>query len=222
MNNDKEYELLRQELVMDYESIRQYDYILYIGVAMILTFVFDSPQFIMCMLPYFIIVPLFFMARQKNYGVCLIGSYLYVFLESEGTSYHWETRNKEYDETEVGYNDRRAEYVWKNEKKHPVYSKVIKRLIGREWYKFQTLSKYYLLSLSCTSVTLYKLWVETQTQYSILVKTIITIVIFLFTIIMLILFRVQSFDYSAERNKMIKKWTMIKEAEKRKEKQKRN
>ena len=98
----KEYELLRAEMMQYYSEINSTQNILYTSVAAILAFSFNisaetptSPAppfcFLLFLLPYMVVVPLFLACERKHKNVCKLGTYLCVFLE--GNEFKWESRH---------------------------------------------------------------------------------------------------------------------------------
>lgn len=91
-----EYELLRNEILENYDAIKQYNLALYVAVISVLTFALDKQNFVYCLIPYIAIIPLYFACEGKNRNICKIASYLHVF--REGDKYNWERRHQKYDE----------------------------------------------------------------------------------------------------------------------------
>lgn len=91
-----EYELLRNEILENYDAIKQYNLALYVAVISVLTFALDKQNFLYCLIPYIAIIPLYFACESKNRNICKIAAYMNVFLE--GNEYNWEMLHQKYDE----------------------------------------------------------------------------------------------------------------------------
>ena len=92
------YELLRTEIVEDCVGIRAYETGMYAAVGAILTFTINSPYYFACMIPYLVIISIFFIVISVRRANCKIGTYLYVF--HEGGRYNWERRHEKFDNKE--------------------------------------------------------------------------------------------------------------------------
>ena len=93
-----EYELLRTEILEDCVGIRLYETGMYAAVGAILTFAINSTYYFACMIPYLVIISIFFIVISMRRANCKIGTYLYVF--HEGGRYNWERRHVKFDKKE--------------------------------------------------------------------------------------------------------------------------
>lgn len=179
----KEYEILRNEIINNLDSVRQYNSILYTVVASILAFTFDSKNYLACMLPYIVIISIYNLTVSRHKGICKIGAYLNVFLEGE--DYNWERRHAIFDK----------EYM------DPAISAL----------NWKSLGRFYLLSCVCSAITIYKL--ITEMSYNTTYKGVISLIIVIFSFFVCRYFYKNAVDYIEEREKMIKHWEKIKEEE---------
>lgn len=122
-----EYELLRAEMMENYTEINNSCSIFYTAVATILAFAVQTDNYLLCLIPYLVIIPLFFLCESKHNKICWIAAYLYVYLE--GDKYNWEKRHHKYD---------------------IAYSKSKKG----EW---QAGLEYYFVSFACSALSIYKI-----------------------------------------------------------------
>ena len=90
-----EYEMLRQEMLQEQSATHGYNNLMYTATAAILAFTIEKSQFILCMLPLIVIIPVFLLCENLRKGQCKIAAYMYVFLE--GNEYNWETRHHKLD-----------------------------------------------------------------------------------------------------------------------------
>ena len=149
MVGEKEYGMLRNEILASYGGIRQYENIMYTSVAAILAFAIGSNYYILCMIPYIVIISVYFIVMSTKAGICRIAMYMVVFLE--GGEFNWETRQLEY--TWTNFNDE-ARFPWR------------------------THSQYYLLSWTCTISTLLKLWNSNSTSTRLQILISIAVMLF--------------------------------------------
>lgn len=129
MKGEKEYGFLRDEILAQYGGIRQYENLMYTAVAAMLAFSIGSDYYVLCMIPYIVIITVYFIVMATKGGIVRIATYMIVFLE--GDEFNWETRQ--------------LEYKWKN------FKDEVK-------FPWRTHSQYYLLSFACTIASLLKLW----------------------------------------------------------------
>lgn len=129
MKGEQEYKLLRDEILADYSGIRQYENVMYTSVAAILAFSINSNHYILCMIPYLVIISIYSIVMSTKGGICKIAMYLAVF--SEGEEFNWERRQ--------------LKYKWGNFK-------------DERRFPWRTHSQYYLLSFVCSTSTLIILW----------------------------------------------------------------
>ena len=87
----EEYKMLRQEILEDHRVIAQYTGILYAAVAAILAFAVKEGDFLLYLVPYVVILPLFLAGEARMRSICGIAAYLYVF--HEGEDFRWERRH---------------------------------------------------------------------------------------------------------------------------------
>lgn len=92
----KEYELLRNEMMESYRAITQYNTVLYTATATILALVLQRDEYLLCLIPYIVIIPLFLLCESKRNGICRIAAYMNVFLE--GDEFNWERRHHLFDQ----------------------------------------------------------------------------------------------------------------------------
>ncbi len=75
----EEIELLRAEIIQNYNAIAQYNCVLYTAVTAVLAFAVNSDRYVMCLLPYVVMLPIHFLCETRSGNICRIGAYLYVF-----------------------------------------------------------------------------------------------------------------------------------------------
>ncbi len=123
-----EYELLRNEIVECYDTIKQYNLAAYATVVAIFAFATEqSDSFLYYLIPYVAIIPLYIACESKNHNICKIAAYMYVFLEGDN-KYNWERRHQKYDE---------------------LFSQ------KRNW---RSISLYYFLSILCSIMSIVKIY----------------------------------------------------------------
>ena len=175
-----EYELLREEIMENCKDVNNSYSILYTAIATILTFALKSDDYLLCLIPYFIIVPMFFLCESKHNKICWIGAYLYVFLE--GKDYNWENRHHKYDR---------------------VFSIDSKR----DWHDS---SMYYIVSCACSGLSIYKLVASSVFAGKALFTRISIIAIFTMIIVIIMKISMVQYvkNRSAYINKweQVKKW----------------
>lgn len=175
-----EYECLREEILKDYEGIRQYECVMYTVVVAVLAFAIESGHYILCMIPYIIIMPIFHIVMGTKQGISKAATYMIVFLE--GNDYHWETLHKKYDE----------KYIAKK----------------NDSLKWQTHSQYYLLSSVCSLLTMFMLIINNS--YSTNYKISVSLGVTAFTLIMFRIIYKNTFIYETTKPLMIDNWEKIK------------
>lgn len=89
-NNEKKYLMLREEIMYYYNIIHSSRKILYVALPAILTFAFSINEPLLFMLPYSVIIPIYIVTIDYQYGMWRMGTYLLVFLE--GKDFNWEKR----------------------------------------------------------------------------------------------------------------------------------
>lgn len=93
MNQTKskeEYLMIREEIIHYYDIIQNLRNVLYVSLAAILTFAVSSKEPLLCLIPYCIIIPIYIVTIDYQYGMWRMGTYLLVF--HEGEIFNWETR----------------------------------------------------------------------------------------------------------------------------------
>lgn len=91
-----EYELLRNEMMDNFKIISQNTSILYTSFAAIFALAIKENNFLLYLVPYFVIIPLFLASEAKARSNCRIAAYLSVYCE--GSEYNWERRHQRLDE----------------------------------------------------------------------------------------------------------------------------
>lgn len=95
MDTNKEYMMIREEIMYMYKIIRELRYLLYITVASVLAFSIKQEEPLFCLVPYCIIFPAYYGTISHEYSMAKLGSYLLVFLEGE--DFNWETRSYKFN-----------------------------------------------------------------------------------------------------------------------------
>lgn len=109
--NEKEYLMIREEIMYYYNVIHSSRNILYVALAAILTFAISSKEPLLCMLPYCVIIPIYIITIDYQYGMWRMGTYLLVFLEGE--DFNWERRlHKLNTKIENKINRHASSYHW--------------------------------------------------------------------------------------------------------------
>lgn len=95
----REYELLRAEIKSEYDYVQGNNTIMYTAIGAILTFALgtENNNYFVCLLPLFIILPLYLRNVSHHRSVIRNMAYLYVFLE--GDDFNWERRHHKFDKT---------------------------------------------------------------------------------------------------------------------------
>ncbi|MBQ6207851.1 MAG: hypothetical protein IJK52_12325 [Oscillospiraceae bacterium] len=185
-----EYELIKTENRESTQRIVQYNSILYTASAALLLFALERTNFVLCLTPYIVIVPLFLLNESTRKAICVGAAYLYVFLE--GQEYHWEGRHHKFDKT-------------KKERSIKWYTDIIIRRLH-----------YYSLNLICSLASIYKIVCNSETVSIKLWQFAFVLVV---TVVASTIMAINTTDYVTERDKAIKQWQAIKaeeEAQKRK------
>ncbi len=133
---DKEYELLRNEILNRFNQISQTTSILYTATTALLTYALSKNEFYFCLIPCIIIVSLHLLNQRKQRGICKISAYMIVFLE--GKDFNWETRQNAFEMT----------------KGRPSKSN---KLRG-------SLTPYYYLALLCSLLSIIKILIGTSSE----------------------------------------------------------
>lgn len=93
---NKEYAMLREEILLSMQTIKNYNNLLYSATTALLAFAFALSREILFLLPFAVILPLYFLIKREMMQVVRIGAYMSVFLE-EKLDIHWESRLISYD-----------------------------------------------------------------------------------------------------------------------------
>jgi hypothetical protein len=102
-----EYKSLREEIILSMKTVKNYNNLLYTVVGALLAYAFDSKNPILFLLPFVVIIPLYFLIKREMLQTLRIGSYIYVFIEKNYTEINWETRLIKYDKLLSSYNKHR-------------------------------------------------------------------------------------------------------------------
>lgn len=94
--SEHEYLMLREEILMSMEIVKNYRSLLYTIVVAILAFGFDKGNPWLFLIPFAAIIPLYLLAMHQIDSTLRIGAYIYVFLEPV-MDIKWETNLYEYD-----------------------------------------------------------------------------------------------------------------------------
>lgn len=97
MDKKEEYLMLREEIMMSMEVVKNYRTMLYTIVVAILAFAFEKENPWLFLAPFAAILPLYLLAMQQIDSTLRIGAYIYVFLEPY-TDFKWETNLYKYDQ----------------------------------------------------------------------------------------------------------------------------
>lgn len=184
----KEYEMLRQELLQNYGDIKNYNSVMYTATAAILAFAWEMGEYILCMLPLVVIVPLYLLCESKRNTICRLATYMYVFLE--GDEFRWERRHYEFDN---------------NEREHKEKNVKIK---NRDWRGFIS---HYTLVILCALLSIYKCLISCS--YSYCGKTIRILIMASIVILCVVIMHENTIDYLKLRGKYIEEWEGIKRTE---------
>ena len=179
-----EYELLRAEILNAFDAVTQYNCVLYTVVAAILAFAIESDNFLLCLIPYLVILPIHFLCEDRYRNMCRISAYMYVFLESN--DYHWEGRQYQHDQVTNYFDKKKVIPAW------------------------QTHLHYYFVPTACSAAAIYKVACSNDTVAEKCIISVITIVV---TIIALLIIRKNSTDFARARKYYIDQWTAVRKAE---------
>lgn len=89
-DGSKEYLMLRDEIMKDYEIIQNSRNVLYVAVAAILAFAVDQKEAFLFLVPYIVIIPIYLVTIDFKLNMYKLGTYLKVFHEQG--DFHWENR----------------------------------------------------------------------------------------------------------------------------------
>lgn len=176
----KECEVMREWITNTNKHIEQYHQILYISVTTILAYSFTTKTFITCLIPYSIIIPLFYMEQKKHESICMMGAYIMVF----GKELHWEMRHVLFEEN-IPMNGKRVGFV-------------LRRGL-----------KYYMVSFLCSFAALIKLLYSEDFTDNLDYKWKYGVLILLGTGLIMWLFCKYSFNYQSHRREMFATWSYI-------------
>lgn len=93
--SNEEYKLLRDEILLCFQNISNYNTVLYTASGAILTFALGKTEYYYSLVPLVVILPLCLLCENEHKKICMIASYLQTFYEGE--NYQWETRLTELD-----------------------------------------------------------------------------------------------------------------------------
>lgn len=94
MDMDKEYLMLREEILHVDTVINNTISFFYVFIASYLAFALTQEDTVFILLAYIVIIPAHLIVTSKMRGMTKIGAYLYFFYErSEKSKFHWESRN---------------------------------------------------------------------------------------------------------------------------------
>lgn len=80
---DKEYAMLREEILLSLQTIKNYNNLLYSATSALLAFASALSHEIIFLLPFAVIFPLYFLIKREMMQVLRIGAYISVFLEEK-------------------------------------------------------------------------------------------------------------------------------------------
>lgn len=89
---DKEYLMLREEIMLLGNIVNNTIKFFYVFVSAVLLFGITQEDSLYILISYIVIIPAYMLVASKINGERKIGAYLYVF--HEGQDFNWETRNK--------------------------------------------------------------------------------------------------------------------------------
>ena len=89
-DESKEYLMLRDEILKDYEIIQNSRNVLYVAVAAILAFAVDQKEAFLFLVPYIVIIPVYLVTIDFTLNMYKLGTYLKVFHEQG--DFRWESR----------------------------------------------------------------------------------------------------------------------------------
>lgn len=93
---DKEYAMLREEILLSMQAIKNYNTLLYGTTTALLAFAFKLSHESLFLLPFSVIFPVYFLIKREMMQMVRIGAYMSVFLE-EKLDIRWESRLILYD-----------------------------------------------------------------------------------------------------------------------------
>lgn len=92
-----EYSMLREEIILSLKTVKNYNNILYTATVALLAFAFKSSDSTLYLLPFIVVIPLYFLTKREMIQALRIGAYILVFLE-KNIDIKWESRLNMYDE----------------------------------------------------------------------------------------------------------------------------
>ena len=100
-----EYKMLRDEMLSLYNRIQLNDNITYFITSAILAFALgtNNRNYFICLIPLFVIVPLYIRSQANHRGIARQSAYLHVFLEGKDGMPMWERRHQVYDKKNNNY-----------------------------------------------------------------------------------------------------------------------
>lgn len=96
---DKEYLMLRDELLHLDTVVNNTINFFYVFIASFIAFALTQEDTIFILLSYIVIIPAYLIVISKMQGICKIGAYLSLF--HEGEKFNWETRNIKFNQKHV-------------------------------------------------------------------------------------------------------------------------
>ena len=91
-----EYSMLREEIILSMKTVKNYNNVLYTATVALLAFAFNFSDSALYLLPFIVVIPLYFLKKREMIQALRIGAYILVFLE-KNSSIKWESRLNMYD-----------------------------------------------------------------------------------------------------------------------------
>lgn len=179
-DNLDECKVMRKWITRNYQYIEQYHNILYVSVMTILAYSFTTKTFLTYLIPYSIIIPLFYMEQKKHESICMMGAYIMVF----GKELHWEMRHVLFEEN-IPMNEKRVGYVPRRS------------------------LKYFVVSGLCSIAAIIKLFYSEDFTDNTVYKWIYGGFILFGTGLIMRFFCKYSFNYQSHRREMVATWSYI-------------
>lgn len=204
MEDSKEYELLRNEMMNTYTRI-QNDFSIYTSIIIAILTLTLKIEIKYLLLPCLLILPLYFEIEARHDSVARLGAYLYVF--HEGKEFNWERRHHYFDEK--GYNKWSGKIDRK--KFNLFYTLVASCGMAAEYKCYEN----YWVSKNCLERKILKMYTlfNLDIGYHNFEKIVLLFEIILIIISILLIFHIMNktkADYVKLRNSYIYKWQTIK------------
>lgn len=87
VQKEKEYDNIKKELEICSDVVRKANSALYVGVTAVLAWAITASNSILCLLPYCVIIPVYYIVLDYNIATMKLGAYLLVFHND-----NWEQR----------------------------------------------------------------------------------------------------------------------------------